>query len=447
MAIRLEIHSTDPEVIELVQRYWALNEECKPVENVSAMLPFREVLKPHTLAAYVRTHCAVYDENQTCSVCGCALAVTSRSAVKRFKQHPLWPCTECKAEQDQARRLAEEKAEALLQQRVAQHAERVLAKTINYSTISNDLAFTLVALERAIAPRLFGDSFTYGDCQPLAPLYSEMFIERLLRAGVLSDAPHACGTGAYSLNANGLNYFVNRVRFMLVPDQLLGGGEDAFNELVVRPFTNEGMLALWYDYAAADCMAYLHNQLQEFRQIFPVEKAEEIKSAIYTALKYYSTRDVWSLLWRVVQTVSSNSNHKYSNKERSAGTIAKKLRLQFEKARKEKTDLGEWNRLKSIPAGTLGQLFYELYGIDETTEAATIAERLSNEDSQDRAQIEARIEARVGQLMACALADGSGASAIFDFAELIRNGAGISEAVEQIANIYVIDRADERSTC
>lgn len=78
MAIKLEIHATDPEVIALVQRYWALNEECKPVENVSAMLPFREVLKPHALAAYVRTHCTVYDENQNCSVCGCALVITSR---------------------------------------------------------------------------------------------------------------------------------------------------------------------------------------------------------------------------------------------------------------------------------------------------------------------------------------------------------------------------------
>jgi hypothetical protein len=82
MTIKLEIHSTDPEVIVLAQRYWALNEECKPVEKVSAMLPFREVLKPHALAAYIRMHCTVYDENQTCAVCGCALSVTSRSEVK-----------------------------------------------------------------------------------------------------------------------------------------------------------------------------------------------------------------------------------------------------------------------------------------------------------------------------------------------------------------------------
>lgn len=34
MAIKLEIHATDPEVIALVQRYWALDEESKPVENV-----------------------------------------------------------------------------------------------------------------------------------------------------------------------------------------------------------------------------------------------------------------------------------------------------------------------------------------------------------------------------------------------------------------------------
>jgi hypothetical protein len=447
MAIKLEIHATDPEVIALVQRYWALNEECKPVENVSAMLPFREVLKPHALAAYVRTHCTVYDENQNCSVCGCALVITSRSEVKRFKQHPLWPCAACKDKMGEAKRLAEAKAAADLQEQVAQHAERVTAKTTDYSSIPNDLAFILVALERAIAPRMFGGSFSFRDCHALAPMDSEMFIKRLWRAGVLSDNPHAAGTSAYFVNANGLNYYNDKVRFMLVPDELLGGGEEAFNELVVRPFTNEGMLALWYDYAVADCMAYLTNQLQEFRQVFPEHKTEEIKSAIYTALKYYSTRDVWSLLWRVVQTVSSNSNHKYSNKERSAGTIASKLRLQFEKARKEKTDLGEWNRLKSIPAGTLGQIFYELYGIDETTEALVIIKTLSVKEPLDREEIEASIDVHVNELMASALASGSGAAAIYDFAELIRNGAEIADAVEQIAGIYALKRADEPSTC
>jgi hypothetical protein len=447
MAIRLEIYATDPEVISLVQRYWALNEECKPVENVSAMLPFREVLKPHALAAYIRTHCTVYDENQNCSVCGCALVITSRSEVKRFKQHPLWPCAACKAELEEARRIVEAQAEADLQESVAQHAERVIAKKTDYSTIPNNLAFVLVALERAIAPRLFGGRFTFNDCQALAPMHSEMFINRLWKAGVLSDDPRAAGTSAYFVNANGLNYYPNKIRFMLVPDERLGGGKEAFNELVVRPFTNEGMLALWYEYAVADCMAYLNNQLQEFRQVFPVHKTEEIKSAIYTALKYYSTRDVWSLLWRVVQTVSSNSNHKYSNKERSAGTIASKLRLQFKKARKEKTDLGEWNRLKSIPAGTLGQIFYELYDIDETTDASVIIKTLSDEEPLDREEIEASIGAHVKELMASALANRSGAAAIYDFAELIRNGAGISEAVEQIAEIYAVNRADEPSTC
>jgi hypothetical protein len=194
-------------------------------------------------------------------------------------------------------------------------------------------------------------------------------------------------------------------------------------------------------------MAYLTNQLQEFRQVFPEHKTEEIKSAIYNALKYYSTRDVWSLLWRVVQTVSSNSNHKYSNKERSAGTIASKLRFQFEKARKEKTDLGEWNRLKSIPAGALGQIFYELYDIDETTEAAVIIKTLSDKQPLDREEIEASINVHVNELMVSALANGSGAAAIYDFAELIRNGAGIADAVEQIAEIYALNRVEDPSTC
>lgn len=448
MAITLEIHAIDPEVISLIQRYWAMNEECKPVENVSAMLPFREILKPHALAGFIRTQCTAFDENQSCSVCGCELSITSRSEVKRFKQHPLWPCSACKAELDEARRVAEAEAEADLQGRVAKHAERITALTTNYSALPDDLAFILLALRGAISPSLFGGRFTFHDCRALSPLYSEMFITRLYKAGVISDDPRATGSSAYFVNANGLNYYREKARFFLVPDELLGGGEEAFNELVVRTYTNkQSLLALWYDYAMADCMAYLHNQLEEYRQVFPVHKTEEIKSAIYTALKYYSTRDVWSMLWRVVQTVSSNSNYKYSNREKSAGTIATKLRLQFEKARNEKTDLGVWNRLKSLPAGALGQVFYELYGIDETTDASVIIKKLSDENPIERDETEASIDAQVKELMACALANGSGAAAIYDFAELVRNGASTSEAVEQITEIYAVKCADEVSTC
>jgi hypothetical protein len=57
-----------------------------------------------------------------------------------------------------------------------------------------------------------------------------------------------------------------------------------------------------------------------------------------------------------------------------------------------------------------------------------------------REEIVASIGAQVKDLMACALANGSCAVAMYDFAELIRDGYEILEALDKITKIYAVSR-------
>lgn len=439
MAIKLDIKTTDSETISLLQRYWATDEAGGFVEKVSALLPFREIKNSSGLASYIRTVCAAFDENQTCVKCGSNLTITSRSEAKKYPHHPVHPCVPCKAEMDEARRIAEEQAEAELRRRVFEHAANVEARTINYESVPDDLALIALALDQTISPRLIGGSFRYADCASLAPMYVDEFINRLWKGGVISDNPRAPGPMAYLVKGEGLSYYPNRISFSLVPDEFLGAGAEAFQELVVRTYNDKkGLLGLWFDYAMADCMAYLYDQCSDFNLVVPEHKIEEIKSTVHTALKFYSIAEVWCMIWRVVQKTSTNSNHRFSSKEKSAGTIPAKLLLQFESARKGKTAFTKWDRPKSLPAGMLGQVFNEIYGFDEKTDSSFIINMLSDDKPLDRSQVEANIDSRVQELMTAALSNGSGAAVMYDFSELINNGADISEAIEQLMEVYAL---------
>lgn len=448
MAIRLEIHATDPEVISLVQRYWAMNEEGEFLEKVSALLPFREVKNSAGVAGFVRTHCRVIDESLSCSICGGAVTITARSQVNKDPQPPAKPCASCKAAQDEELRVVETEAKARLQSVLAKYSERVDAMTTRYDEIPDDIALIALALDRTVASGLVGRSITYRDCRALAPMGADEFFLRLRIARVLSDAPRTTAAAAYSLDAKGgLSFDMDRAKFFLVPDERLGAGEEAFQKIVGRSFDDKrSLLRLWFDYAATDCMSYLNEQCHEQGLEVPENQVKDIRSAIRTAVQFYSISQVWCLLWKVVKEVSGIAHHRFYKDDGAGGTISERLLHHYEQNRKRKKELKSWNRVDFLPAGMLGKVFKERFGIDQDTSGVAVA-RLFSEGPSVREEIEASIDAKVKQLMDSALAAGSGAAAIYDFAELIRNGVGTVDAVEKIAKIYSVSHADEVSPC
>lgn len=68
--IYLDFHTTDLEEIALVRRYWAMDEAGKYIENVTDLLPFRELKLAAQLNTYMRTIVQVTDHNQQCPTCG-----------------------------------------------------------------------------------------------------------------------------------------------------------------------------------------------------------------------------------------------------------------------------------------------------------------------------------------------------------------------------------------
>lgn len=444
MAIKFEILAADPEIISLIQRYWAANELGEFIEKVSELLPFREITNSNALASFIRTHCKAFDENQTCSLCGELLSIANRSEAKKIPLHGAKPCEACKAVIDEDLRISEAKMEAELQERLAEHIAKIDVFTADYSAVPDDIALILIALERAIAPRLIGGRFAYGDCDMLAPMYVQEFIDRVWRAGLLRDDPRKARPGTYLLNKGNLAYYRDSISIFLVPDDFLGGGTEAFQTIVNRPFDDkQSLLKLWYDYAMADCMSYLYDQCHVYRLDVPQDKVEDIKSTIRTALQFYSVSQVWCLLWKVVKDASSLANHRFYNDEKAAATISGKLLRHYEQARKSNSDVKNWSRVDSLPAGMLGQVFTEYFGIDENTSGVTVSKMFSEYEPLNREEIEASIDVQVQRLMTSALANNLGAAVMFDFAELIRNGAEICEAIELVLEIYPVIRDAE----
>lgn len=67
--IELQIYSTVPEEIRLVERYWAMNAEGKFLETVLDLLPFHNIVNSTQLAAFVRNISQAWDLNQICPQC------------------------------------------------------------------------------------------------------------------------------------------------------------------------------------------------------------------------------------------------------------------------------------------------------------------------------------------------------------------------------------------
>lgn len=88
MAIKLQMLTEDPKEIELIERYWAVDESGQYLEKVSALEGIVEMAQGVTLASFIRQRCNAFDENQVCPECAGLVEIKSRSQAKRSFSHP-----------------------------------------------------------------------------------------------------------------------------------------------------------------------------------------------------------------------------------------------------------------------------------------------------------------------------------------------------------------------
>ncbi|MBT8764857.1 Rossmann-fold NAD(P)-binding domain-containing protein [Metapseudomonas boanensis] len=435
MAIKLKISSADPEEARLIERYWAQDEIGGFVEKVNALLPFRNITKSAMLAGFIRQHCQAVDENQRCPQCGEGIVINSRSEAKKFPLIATKPCAACQYALDEAKRAAQAKMEAELQRQLRIRTAAVASWTVDYGAIPDDMALLLRALDRAIEPRLSNGTFTRGDCRGLSPYYVDNFIDQLWQAGVILDDPGRSPPNAYFLRNEELLLQSNLATYFLVPDGGGGAGEHVLEKLLGRTYgDHSSLLPLWLDYAVADCMAYFFGQCDLYGLSISADDEGEIKSIIRVALRTYSISQVWSLAWKVIKDVSSLASREYYNKQRAATTLPGKLRRHLESIRKDLKPVKQWDRPERQPAGTLGQLFYELFGLDEDSLGSDVMAVFSQRDALQAtaSEVEAKLAQPVRRFMREALSHDVGANVMLRFTELVRSGFDVADAIDEI---------------
>jgi hypothetical protein len=436
MTIRLQLLTQDPKEIELIQRYWAMDESGGFREKVSALSQVLQLPKGVTLAAFIRERCTAFDENQVCPQCEEWVEIRNRSQACKSSLRPTTLCTPCQEERDVQAREAEKKQAAELEAVLEEYRRGQACRLVDYSAVTDAQVLLLLALDRAVTPRLTQSGFTLGDCRGLAPRYLDDFVETLNKAGLLLQDPSKAKPGTYYWNGNEVWQVGAQVAYLLMPGSAGVDADEVIRSLSERVYTDgDGIFNLWLDYAIADVMCYLGDQCRWYGHELAQQEWDEIKSTLRAALQTYSVSQLWFVAWKVVKDAASLASHQYYNRVKAAATIPGKIRRYLEKVKRESIELRFWSRPEQQPGGALGMLFDEVFGIDEDTSGVAAKSCIALVTGQEYATGgEAQLCASIRGLMIDALAQDVGASVMLRFAELIRAGYDVECAVEEIGS-------------
>lgn len=303
-----------------------------------------------------------------------------------------------------------------------------------YGFLDDADALLLLALGRALGPSRLDQVFYEADCASLAPHDVGYFLAILFKSLLLVDDPEYAKSGAYFLKERSIWYSPGKLAYRVVPDHLLGAGIEAHDHYFInRSYTNGPSLRLlWLAYARSDCVAYLVDQMNCYNINIPQEDWPNIWGCIETALCLHSVAEIWSVIWMAVRDVDTLSRHRYYNSKRAADMLPSKLLRYFEKAKKGEILLKAWNRSPSQPGGSLGQIFYEFFGINENTPGAQIAEIFASKKKSDEegfGHLTDDWRDAANDAVCRALESGLAPEMLFAFAKAIRQGASISDAL------------------
>lgn len=423
----------------IIDRYWQIDEEAGVFkESVSDLLPFvyqdgGEVViaDSKALRKFVNLYGQAYDQNMTCPECGAAMPVSYRREVKFKPQKSDCLCGDC-----------QKKTSKYLQDRLQEYEKQCQAARVDYHGVPGDIALILIALDRAIKPRLLHGSFKLSDCAMLAPLNPGAYVIRAYKKGALKDIPSLGVKEAYFLRDDVIWHYDAKVAYVLCPDANLGKNEDAFAIFEQSPMEDSHAVRhLWLDYAMDDCLAYLHTQREMHGLGIANQCLEEIKSVLLVALETYSVAELWSVIWRVIRDASSLSTREYYNKEKAAATIPGKIKRLLEKvATGNAAPLTAFSRPHDQPAGTLGDVFYEYFGINEDTHGSTVksifAKNWKVAGLEAKLESNPAIEDQACEMVRKAMMFNLEAPALLHFAARIREGESDLEAMESVFKLF-----------
>lgn len=378
--IEFEVYSDDPDVVELVEKYWATDQNGKYRNNVTKLLPFRDIKTSNKLLSFINNESSAWNSDNLCASCQAPLDVRSRSdrTAKKLIKPEL--CDYCKEQKEAARVAKAAQEEIALAKAIEDASQNASISAIEYGQIPDDIAFVLLALDKAIRPKLTEGFFRFCDAQRLTVGPADPLLKRLYRANAIRDYPAKAEPGAYWLEDDSLWFKWVKAQFFLVPDKTYGATEDALAYLDNRPWNQYDLMrSLWLDYAVDECLTYFFGQCGRYSLSPASADIDHITSQIRSALDQYSIKELWCALWTIVKDAAALCNHEFYNVTKATATMPGKLQRLLEAVRKnQRQPLRAWYRPQHQPAGMLGELFYERYGLNEETPGDVAARIFSN---------------------------------------------------------------------
>lgn len=435
--IELQFLSTDPDEIELAKLYWSMREDGKFAHNVSKLLPFRSLKTTSQLTSLLRSVVVAKDLNQRCSQCEQPEVLTSRSQFQTRESTTRHPCSKCKAADELAKRAAKEEVARALTQQLDALSHRKLSLRFDFDSLPDDAALLLLAVDKAISPRLAEGTFTEKDCRFIAPCDVGAFVAKLIERGALIIRPDLSPSGTFSLDNGQLSYYPSKVVYQMTATSSNVPRSTALANIRQRDFSaSTGLSELWHDLATAECMRYLQDQSDMFNLPIDSELRLQLSSAIHVAAEFYSVAELWNVIWKVVRDAATLSRRDYYNPTKAAATLPGKIKRYLEKEKKGEVMLKAWDRPDHQPSGTLGELFAEIFDIDEQTAGLTAMDVLSpsvSSSGMGRAPEGGHADRHhANQLFLAAGGHGATLEVLEAFAEAIANGFSTSEAISYV---------------
>lgn len=420
--------TADPDRIDLLHRYWAVDENGKYRESAKTLLADTGATHSAQQTALLATYATAHDTDRRYQCCGKPAEVRSRTSRPSF----LRICETCRTEQDRDALVAASREREQLDKALRGLAERNASRTFDYLDAPDEVALLVLAVNRALGGRYFQIAFNAERCGSLSSIDRDVLLTRLYEAGALVHNPDKAPADAYELKNDSLRYYPRRVVFEATPSA--HQDIDIIACLGNREFTNGAALVLlWLEYAAGECMAYLRDQARQHGLQPSEEENALIISTLRTALHRHSIAELWNALWKLVRDAAAKSTTKYFNARRAASTLPNALRTHLAEVEAGQRHLREWNRPASQPRPALGEVYWDLWHIDEATPGHAVNllfGRLS--DAMPPTSTTYTREA-ISQLLRQTLALDRAPEALSTFAEAILAGGSMDEALNAMA--------------
>ncbi len=437
MMIELQFLSTDPDEIELAKRYWSISEDGKFAHNVSKLLPFRSLKTTSQLTSLLRSVVVAKDLNQRCSQCEQPGVLTSRSQLQTRGGTTRHPCSTCKAAAELAKRAAIEEAARALTHQLDALTQRKLSSRFDFDSLPDHAALLLLAVDKAISPRLAEGTFTEKDCRFVAPCDVGSFIAKLIEHEALIVRPDLSPSGTYMSDNGQLSYYPSKAVYQMTAASSNVSRATALATIRQRDFgASVGLAELWLDLATAECMRYLHDQSEMHNLPIDWELRLQLSSVIRVAAESYSVAELWNVIWKVVRDAATLSRRDYYNPTKAAATLPGKIRRHLEKEKKGEVTLKPWDRPDHQPSGTLGELFAEIFDIDEQTTGLMAMDVLSSSavplEKGPAQNSSATDRHHADQLFLAASGHGATLEVLVAFTEAVINGLSTPEAISYV---------------